>query len=256
MATEPSKTHPALYGADGNNLLQVLKPDDFALIEDDLVFMDVEAGTVLYEPGDTVRYAYFPCGRTFVSFMVLLDNAKGVETAMVGREGAIGGIVSHGRLPAYCRAMVQFPGGVLRIETRKLEAAKAQSATLHHIFARYADCLLSQVFQSVVCNATHSIERRTAKWLVAATERTNEMNVPLTQEQLASMLGVGRSYVSRVIGAMKARGTLKTARGCLRIDNLNGLKAASCSCNQLVKDHFDEVLKGVYPHEIDTIAGK
>jgi CRP-like cAMP-binding protein len=241
-------------GTCGNNLLAALRADDFERLAPHLVTMEVKSGTVLYEPGDTVRHAYFPCGQTLVSFMVVLADAKGVETALVGREGAIGGIVSQGRLPAYCRAMVQFSGTLLRIESVKLEQAKGESNSLRHMFARYADCLLSQVFQSVACNATHTIEQRTAKWLLAANDRTDSFDVPLTQEQLASMLGVGRSYVSRVIGTLKAKSILKTVRGGLKIMSLDDLKSASCACNQLVHDHFDEVLKGVYPQEVDTAS--
>jgi CRP-like cAMP-binding protein len=239
-------------GICGNNLLAALRAADFERMAPDLVTLEVTAGTVLYEPGDMVRYAYFPCGQTLVSFMVLLSDAKGVETALVGREGAVGGIVSQGRLPAYCRAIVQFSGTLLRIESVKLEQAKGESPSLRHMFARYADCLLSQIFQSVACNATHTIEQRTAKWLLAANDRTDSLSMPMTQEQLASMLGVGRSYVSRVIGALKSKGTLQTQRGGLKITGLDDLKSASCTCNQLVRDHFDEVLKGVYPHDGDA----
>ncbi|WKL57664.1 Crp/Fnr family transcriptional regulator [Asticcacaulis sp. ZE23SCel15] len=244
------------YGASGtgpdigdSNLLKALKAADRALLEPHLERLSVDAGTVLVEAGDNVKYAYFPCGPTLVSFMVLLDDARGVETALVGREGAVGGIVSQGRLPAYARAMVQFSGPMLRIDAVQLEKAKAQSATLRHFFARYADCLLAQVFQGVACNATHSIEQRTAKWLCAAIDRTGDHEVPLTQEQLAGMLGVGRSYVGRVIGAMKRRGTLETLRGRLRIKGLEELEGLSCGCNNLVRAHFEDVLKGVYPSE-------
>lgn len=234
----------------GSNLLRVLKPEDINLLLPHLQPMTVKAGMVLYEPGDVVRYAYFPCGPTMISFMVLLEDARGVETAMIGREGAVGGIVSQGRLPAYCRAVVQFPGQVLRIETAELERAKAASPALHNFFARYADCLLAQIFQSVACNAIHTIEQRAAKWLVAALERTGEDIVPLTQEQVAGMLGVGRSYVGRIMSEMKSSGTLQSQRGKMIIHNVDKLKSTSCQCNDLVRSHFEDVLKNVYP---DTI---
>ena len=92
----------------------------------------------------------------------------------------------------------------MRLPISKLEAAKAKSPTLRNIFARYADCMLAQIFQSTACNAIHSIEQRTAKWIISAMERTDGDNtVPLTHEQLATLLGVGRSYTSRVIQAFQ-----------------------------------------------------
>ncbi len=109
------------------------------------------------------------------------------------------GIVSQGRLPSYSRAEVLHPGPLLRMDVAQLEGAKLKSLSIRHLFARYADCLMAQVFQSVACNAAHSIEQRTAKWLLPAIGRTSDARLPLTQEQLADMLGVGRSYVSRVI---------------------------------------------------------
>ncbi|WAC47951.1 Crp/Fnr family transcriptional regulator [Asticcacaulis sp. SL142] len=232
-----------------SNLLNALRPADLALLEPHLERVYVDAGTVLVEAGDTVKYAWFPCGPTLVSFLVLLEDARGVETALIGREGAVGGIVSQGRLPAYARAVVQFPGPMLRIDAGLLEAAKLESVKLRHFFARYADCLLAQVFQGVACNATHSIEQRTAKWLCAAIDRTGDHVLPLTQEQLAGMLGVGRSYVGRVVATMKRRGTLRTLRGRLMINEFDDLKALACGCNGLVRAHFDEVLAGVYPSE-------
>src|SRR5712672_2972965 len=116
----------------------------------------------------------------------------------------------HGRyLPAFTRIMVKFGGPFVRLHVGKLNAAKTKSATLRNVFACYADCMLAQVFHSTACNAIHSIEQRTAKWIMSAMERTNgEETVPLTHEQLATMLGVGRSYASRVIQTFKAEGVL------------------------------------------------
>lgn len=235
-----------------NNLLRALRPADLALIQPHLEPVQVNAGDVLFEPGDDVRHAHFPCGPSLLSFVVMLEDGRGVETALIGREGAVGGIVSHGRLPAYSRALVQFPGLLLRIGLRELEAAKTRSPTLNHLFARYADCVMAQVFQSVACNAAHSIEQRTAKWILAALDRTGDHEVPLTQEQLASMLGVGRSYISRIIQSLKAQNLLRTRRGAVLIADMDGLRAKACGCNDSVRRHFDEVLSGVYPGEAES----
>jgi DNA-binding FadR family transcriptional regulator len=123
------------------------------------------------------------------------------------------------------------------------------------VFARYADCLLAQMFQSTACNAAHSIEQRTAKWIISAMERTNGDNVvPLTHEQLATLLGVGRSYASRVIQIFKAEGVLETRRGSILVRNREALQKRACLCNENVKNHFEEVLRGVYPTETSSVA--
>jgi DNA-binding transcriptional regulator YhcF (GntR family) len=233
-----------------NNLLRRLSSSDFALIEPHLAHAEVEAGGLLYNPGDDVDTVHFPCGPSLASFMVPNEDGRDVETILVGREGAVGGIVSQGYLPAYTRIMVKFGGPFVHLQVRKLEAAKLKSATLRNVFARYADCLLAQIFQATACNAIHSIEQRTAKWIISAMERTNgEDVVPLTHEQLATLLGVGRSYTSRVIQTFKAEGVLETRRGSILVRNRDALRIRSCLCNEAVKNHFEEVLRGVYPTE-------
>ena len=71
--------------------------------------------------------------------------------------------------------------------------------------------------------------------------------MPLTHEQLATLLGVGRSYASRVIQTFKAEGVLETRRGSILIRNREALQLRACLCNEAVKNHFEEVLRGVYP---------
>jgi hypothetical protein len=162
--------------------LRRLSASDFALIAPHLSHEEAKANDVLYNPGDNVEIVHFPCGPGLVSYMVTNEDGRGVETILVGREGAVGGIVSQGYLPAYTRIMVKFGGPFVRLHVGKLEAAKAKSATLRNVFARYADCMLAQIFQSTACNAVHSIDQRTAKWIISALERINgEDVVPLTQ---------------------------------------------------------------------------
>ena len=233
-----------------NNLLRRLSEGDYALIAPHLLHVEANANDLLYSPGDDVQVVHFPCGSSFVSYLVSIEDGRDVETILVGREGAVGGFVSEGYLPAYTRIVVKFGGPFVRLNVGKLDAAKTHSKTLRNVFARYADCMLSQIFQSTACNAIHSIEQRTAKWIAAAMERTDDSDaVPLTHEQLATLLGVGRSYASRIIQTFKAEGVLETRRGWIVVRNREALKLRSCLCNEAVKTHFEEVLRGVYPTE-------
>jgi hypothetical protein len=235
-----------------NNLLRGLREPDYALLERHLSPWESRANELLYNPGDNVETIYFPCGPSLASFLVPNEEGRDVETILIGREGAVGGIVSLGHLPAFSRVIVQFGGPFLRLKVAALEDAKQKSQTLRNYFARYADCLLAQMLQSTACNAIHSIEQRTAKWIVSAMDRTGDHEVPLTQEQLATMLGVGRSYTSRVIQTFKNEGILETRRGVMRVTNLKALSRRSCRCDDAVRSHFDIVLAGVYPAEATT----
>jgi hypothetical protein len=233
-----------------NNLLRRLSASDFGLIAPHLAREVATAHDLLYNPGDDVEIVHFPCGPGLVSYIVTNEDGRDVETVLIGREGAAGGIVSEGYLPAYTRIMVKFGGPFVRLNVGRLNAAKAKSTTMRNVFARYSDCLLAQMLQSTACNAIHSIEQRAAKWIISAIERTEGDNVvPLTHEQLATLLGVGRSYTSRVIQKFKAEGVLETRRGAILVRNPEALRSRACLCNESVKTHFEEVLRGVYPTE-------
>lgn len=233
-----------------NNLLRRLSQADYALLAPHVTVEDSAPGQLLYNPGDDVQVVHFPCGPSLATFLVTNEDGRDVETILVGREGAVGGIVSEGFLPAYTRICVKFGGPLARIHVGKLEAAKLRSPSLRNIFVRYADCMLAQIFQSTACNAIHSIEQRTAKWILAAMERTgDETSVPLTHEQLSTLLGVGRSYASRVLQSFRVERILDTRRGSILVRNRDGLRQRACLCNDAVKMHFEEVLSGVYPTE-------
>lgn len=230
-----------------NFLLGRLKSEDLSALTPISEVWAGERGETLFEPGDPVEYTYFPCDAALVSFRVVFADGESVETALVGREGAVGGIVSQGHLPAFSLAVIQYPGTFIRVRTTRLEEAKLTSWPIRHLFARYADCLIAQVFQASACNAAHTIEQRAAKWLLAALDRTGDHVVPLTQEQLGGLIGVGRSYINRVMRKWRQDEILVWRRGSLTVLDIDALRSIECRCNRAVKDHFDAVLAGAYP---------
>lgn len=240
-------TGKSMIGEHGNNLLRALRPEDYDTLEPYLNPVEMPAGKTLYRPGDHVQTVYFPCGTAIAAYIVELPEGKGVETALIGREGAMGGIVSQGRLPSYSRCTVQTGGKFLTIRSEVLEEVKERSDSIRHLFARYADCMMAQIFQSVACNASHNIDQRAAKWIVATYERTGSRVLRITQDQLAEMLGVGRSYITRVIARFKDDGIVQTGWRQLSVTDLEAIQSIACDCNEHVKRHFGEVLAGVYP---------
>lgn len=230
-----------------NDLLKALFEDHRARVSTRVVRQEMAKGDLLYDPGDSIEYCYFPCGAAMATYYVVMDDGLAVETATVGREGALGGIVSHGRLPAFARSTVLHGGTFLKIPLRDLAMLKDEVPSVARLFDRYADCFVAQVFQSVACNATHTIEQRVARWLTAAIERTGSNQMTITQEQLGELLGVGRTYASRVLQRFKDRGVIEIRRGRLVIRDEDALRATACSCNSVIAAHFAAVLGGVYP---------
>jgi CRP-like cAMP-binding protein len=227
-------------GRPANQLLQRLTERDYHLIERYLERVKVSANQILYHPGDKVEAVAFPCGSTMISFAVSLEVDRDVHAIAVGMEGAVGGIISSGLLPTYSRTSVIIGGEMIRLSVRKLEPVMRQSPSLRGAFARYADFLFAQTLQSAACNAGHSNEQRAARCILSVKQRTGDV-VPLTHEQLASMLGVGRSYTSRLLEKLKSTGMIETKRAAILVTDEKSLRKKSCGCDGWLKSHFHEI---------------
>ncbi|MBO9380648.1 helix-turn-helix domain-containing protein [Sphingomonas histidinilytica] len=237
-----------------NRLLGALKPDDLDLLIPSFTLHEFAPGKILQEAGADVRYSWFPLGDAAASFVVAADANHLVDAALIGREGAVCGLVSSGRLPAYARAHVQFGGRFLRLPLSALAQARQQSPSIAHWMSRYADCLVAQLFQSAACNASHTIAQRLSRWLLATRDRICRDEIAITQEQLGEMLGVGRSFINRSLRQLGLKGILSSRRRRIVIMDVEQLHAIACDCNERIREHFDQVLAGVYPHEADMVA--
>ncbi len=238
----PGLKRISVIGRPKNELLQKLSTQDFELLAPHLQPVDLLPNHVLYHAGDNIAVVNFPCGPAFVSFAVPVEDDREVESLLVGREGAVGLPPGRGPSLAYARVVMKVGGTVLRLPLRALEQAQQRSASLQDLFARYAACQLAQLLQTAACNAAHSIEQRAAKWIIAAQEYIGADEIPLTHEQLAGMLGVSRSYASRVIQMLKGRRILATRRGAILILDPPALQVSACACSAAVRKHFGEVL--------------
>jgi len=225
-----------------NDLLASLGSGDRDLLSARSLSTSLKTGAVLFEPGDLVDAVYVPLNASLASFVVALDGGPPVETALVGREGMIGSIFSRGHLPAFAQATVVQGGDFLRIGYSDLDDARQRSPTIATLIARYADCMVAQILQSVACNAVHTLEQRAARWLAAAVDRTGDRNISMTQEQLGALLGAGRSYTSRQIQRFKSDDLVRTRRGGIAVIDYDGILLRACSCHTKVRRHFETVL--------------
>lgn len=230
-----------------NQILARLPQDAFEAIAPYLDIVDLPVGACLFEPGDDVVHAYFPLSDLVVAVVLPMRDGKAVEAATIGREGAVGGVVSLGLKPAFARAVVQIGGKAARIPVSRLEDAKRAAPKLHDVMLRYADCFTAQVLQSVGCASLHPLEARCARWLLTMHDRLQQAELPLTQEALAEMFGVARTYVTRIASELQSRGAISYRRGVIRVERRAVLEEATCECYGAVRRHFDRVLPGVYP---------
>jgi hypothetical protein len=176
-----------------------------------------------------------------ISLIVDMAGGRSVEVASIGKEGAVGGIVSCGRSPAFTRAEVMVPGPALRVPMKAIEEAKDRSGHLRNLFCRYSDYLLAQIMQTVACNSFHSIESRAARWLLTAQDRGGS-RLELTQESLTGLLGVQRTTVNAVARELQDEGLITTRRGIIQVHDRDGLERRACECYSRVESFFGDVL--------------
>ena len=132
-------------------------------------------------------------------------------------------------------------GSALRMPMKALEEAKSHSGFVSNIFCRFSDILLAEVMQSAACNAFHSIQQRAARWLLTAQDRAGD-RIELTQEALASLLGVQRTTVNAVVGALQDLGLISARRGRVIVVDRAGLKRHACECYSTIADHFGSII--------------
>ena len=225
----------------GNLLLSTLSGEYRGLLEPFSDTVELKTGEQVQTRGTDVEWSYFPYGTTMISLVVGLADGRRIEVASIGREGAVGGIVSCGHAPAFGDAVVQVTGPALRVPMHALEDAKSRSGFIGNVFCRYSDYLLAQVQQSVACNTFHSIQQRAARWLLTAQDRAGD-RIELTQEALAGLLGVQRTTVNAVVGALQEDGLITTRRGRVLVHDRAGLRRESCECYDAVKNHFSAII--------------
>lgn len=225
----------------GNRLLSTFAREARALLEPFGEAVQLKSGDVVLARGEQVRSSLFPVGPTMISLTVELNGGRTAEVASIGREGAVGGIVSCGHAPAFSKAEVLVPGPAFRVSMEALEDAKDRSAFIGNLFCRYSDYLLAQVMQAVVCNAYHAIPERAARWLLHSQDRAGD-RIELTQEAFAALLGVQRTTVNAVVRDLASEGLITTGRGNVRVIDRVRLKRRSCECYQRLLDHYDAVI--------------
>ena len=186
-------------------------------------------GAVLGTVGTPTQHVYFPT-ESFISLIVELNPQHGLEVGMSGSEGMLGAHLALGMQRDSLHAVVQGAGHAWRMAAADFQSELGRSAALQRCVLRYVSVLLGQHALSAACLRFHQIGPRLARWLLMSQDRAHANQFAVTQEYLASMLGVRRVGVTVAAGALQRRGLIKYQRGELQVVDRAGLEAASCSC--------------------------
>lgn len=223
-----------------NSFLRMLPDAEYERLRPHFASIELVQGDVLFAAGETIRRAYLPHG-SVVSLAVALSFGELVEVGMIGRDGIVGASATLERR-ALNNAIVQLGGPATSIEFRALEAALERNGILRALLHRHDRLLLAQAQQAAACVASHMVEERLCTFLLHARDMADSDVLPLTQENLARMLGVRRTSIALAAKRLHGARLIDSRRGQVRIVDPGNLRKAACECYEAVKCHMTSLL--------------
>ena len=227
-----------------NHLLAALPTAEFDRLIPHLELTPMLLGDVLYEPGGQLQHAYFPTG-AIVSLQYVTESGASAETAGVGNEGVVGISLFMGGNTTPSSAVVQTAGYAYRLERRQLMLEFDRAGPTQRLLLRYTQALITQITQTAVCNRHHSVEQQLCRWLLLTLDRVPTGELVMTQELVASMLGVRREGITEAAGKLQQAGLIRYRRGHISVLARAGLEARTCECYAVVKTEIHRLLSDV-----------
>ena len=212
-----------------NQLLVRLPPEEIKRLLPHLKLVRLPLGRVLYKPGKTIEYAYFP-DDAVISLLTTLKNGRSVEVTLIGNEGVLGIPAALGAKTVVNPAVAQVPGTGWRIKAATLRSEFQRGGVLHERMLAYTLRLLSQISRTAACNRVHELEQRFARWLLMVFDRTDQLEFPMTDGFLSHMLGTSSSQVTAAAGAFRKAGLIDYKGGRIKILKRKALESMACEC--------------------------
>lgn len=223
-----------------NQLLASLSPSIQEQFFPGLRLVDLAAGKVLHEAGQDIKYVYFPVDGLVSLSCVTLDG-RSSEVAAIGDDGMVGISVLLGSPSTSIEAIVSCPGRAYRMPSRELSRGFDEDTGFRAMMLNYAQSLITQVGQTAVCNRHHSILQQLCRWLLLSMDRLHSRQLYVTQELIASRLGVRREGVTEAAGRLQRRGVIRYARGHITVVSRCGLEALCCECYAIQKQSAERI---------------
>ncbi len=224
-----------------NHLLVALQADEFERLKPHLELVQMPLGSVLYESGDRLQYVWFPT-TAVVSLQYIMENGASTEIAGVGNEGVLGISLFMGSTTTPSRAIVQTGGCGYRIKAGAILQEFNRAESLQRLSLLYIQALITQMTLIAACYRHHSIEQQLCRWLLLTVDWLTSNELTMTQELIASMLGVRREGITEAAGNLKDAGFINYRRGHITVLDRFGLERRSCECYQVIKKEYDCLL--------------
>jgi CRP-like cAMP-binding protein len=227
-----------------NHLLAALPTAEFERVAASLELVPLRLGESVYEPGGQLQHVYFPT-TAIVSLLYVLESGASAEIAGVGNEGVLGISLFMGGNTTPSSAVVQTAGHGYRLPGTLLRAEFNRAGLMQRLLLRYTQALLTQMCQTAACNRHHSIEQQLCRWLLLTLDRLASNELVMTQELVASALGVRRESITQAAGNLQRLGFLRYRRGHIAVLDRSGLEAGACECYAVVKKEIARLLSDV-----------
>jgi CRP-like cAMP-binding protein len=222
-----------------NFLLNRLSADVLQQISSGLVVVPLTQGDVLAETHARIEKVYFPHSG-IISCVVETIGGGAIETGMIGNDGVFGATQALDDKVSLNHVVIQVPGAASVISSDELRQAADALPALRGLLVKYEQFFLAQVQQTAACNALHTVQARTCKWLLRMHELAGT-DLPLTQEFLAQMMGVRRTSVTSVAGELQKAGMIAYSRGRIRLLDLDMIRQWACECESDVRSHYRRI---------------
>jgi len=237
-----------------NHLLAALPAAEFARLAPHLELVPMPLGESLYEPGERLQHVFFPT-TAIVSLLFVLESGASAEIAGVGNEGVLGISLFMGGDSTPSSAVVQTAGHGYRLQGKLLKEEFSRGGLMQRLLLRYTQALLTQMCQTAACNRHHSIEQQLCRWLLLTLDRLPTNELIMTQELVASALGVRREGITEAAGKLQRAGVIRYRRGHISVLERSGLEAGACECYAVVKNELGRLLSDVrYRQSASAIA--
>jgi CRP-like cAMP-binding protein len=238
-----------------NHLLASLPSHEFKRLAANLELVHLPLGTVLYEPGCKLDHVYFPT-TAIVSMLSVLEGGASAEIAIVGHEGILGISLFMGGETTPGRAVVQSAGWSYCLGSSFIKSEFKRGGPVMYLLLRYSQALITQMAQTAVCNRHHSIEQQLCRWLLVSLDRLESDSLKMTQDLIASMLGVRREGITDAAGKLQRAGFIRYSRGNITVLDRPGLEHRGCECYAVVKREFKRLLFDIPPGDPKHVLGK
>lgn len=223
-----------------NLLLAALSREERERVTPLLRRVRMRHGQAIYRLDEPIRYLYFPL-TVVLSLVGTLVDGRSAEIGIIGNEGMVGLPGIFGINFTVFQLIVQIPGSAQRLPVSALGTEARRAGSLDAVLQGYSQTFFNQAAHGLICNRYHTVAQRLASWLLMIRDRVDTDRLPLTQEFLGYMLGVGRPSVTIAEGTFGEAGLVRHTRGAITIVNRAGLEAAACECYFTVRDDYQHL---------------